>query len=77
MKNNGNLKDPSKKYIELVIEGYPSFGLFPKKKKLKAIEFFKSKLNAEEFEAEELASGFIMIGYCTKILFKSGSKRLI
>lgn len=63
MKRNNNLKDPSKRYIDLVNEGYPSHGLFLKKKKLRAIEFFKSKLNEEEFVAEELASGFILIGY--------------
>lgn len=63
MKRNNNLKDPSKRYIDLVNEGYPSIGLFPKKKRLRAIEFFKSKLNEEEFVIEELASGFILIGY--------------
>ena len=63
MKYNYNLKDPSKKYIEVVEKGFSLYGLFSKKKKLRAIEFFKSKLNDEDFEVEELASGFILIGY--------------
>ncbi|TWT13183.1 hypothetical protein [Planomicrobium sp. CPCC 101079] len=63
MKSNNKLKNPSKKYIDLVNEGYPSPGLFPKKKKLRAIEFFKSNLNDEEFVTEELASGYILVGY--------------
>lgn len=36
MKRNNNLKDPSKRYINLVNEGYLSHGLFPRKKKLRA-----------------------------------------
>lgn len=81
MVRNNNLKNPSKKYINLVKDGYPSYGLFPKRKKLRAIEFFKSKLNEEEFIAEELASGFILIGYiyyeikdykCASLYFNKG-----
>lgn len=81
MKRKDNLKDPSKRYIDLVNEGYPAYGLFPKKKKLRAIEFFKSKLNEEAFGAEELASGFILIGHlyqeikdyeCASIYFDKG-----
>ena len=63
MKYNYNLKDPSKKYIEVVEKGFSLYGLFSKKKKIRAIEFFKSKLKDEDFEVEELASGFILIGY--------------
>ncbi|WP_155591595.1 hypothetical protein [Lysinibacillus cavernae] len=58
-----NLKDPSKKYIEVVEQANSFSGLFSRKKKIRAIEFIKSKLNDEDFEVEELASGFISIGY--------------
>ncbi|WP_342541748.1 hypothetical protein MHH33_10985 [Paenisporosarcina sp. FSL H8-0542] len=63
MKDKYKLKDPSKKYIEVVEQANSLFGLFSRKKKLKAIEFLKSKLIDEDFEVEELASGFIFIGY--------------
>lgn len=63
MKSNYNLKDPSKKYIDIVEQANSLYGLFSRKKKLRAVEFIKSKLNDEDFEVEELASGFIFIGY--------------
>lgn len=63
MKYNYNLKDPSKKYIEVVEQANFLDSLFSRKKKLKAIDFLKSKLNDEDFEVEELSSGFIFIGY--------------
>ena len=63
MKYNYNLKDPSKQYIDVVEQAISLSGLFSRKKKLRAIEFIKSKLNGEDFEVEELASGFIFIGY--------------
>lgn len=63
MKDKYKLKDPSKKYIEVVEQANSLYGLFSRKKKLRAIEFLKSKLNDEDFEVEELASGFIFIGY--------------
>ncbi|MFJ8102168.1 hypothetical protein [Lysinibacillus sp. NPDC096212] len=62
MKYNYNIKDPSKKYNEVVAQVISLYGLFSRKKKLRAIEFFYSKLNDEDFEVEELASGFIFIG---------------
>lgn len=63
MKDNYKLKDPSKKYIKIVKKANSVKGLFSRKKKLRAIEFLKSKLNDEDFEVEELGSGFIFIGY--------------
>ena len=62
MKYNYNL-NVSEKYIEILEKGISLYGIFSKKKKLSTIEFFKSKLNDEDFEVEQLASGFIMIGH--------------
>ena len=63
MKYNSNLKDPSKKYIEVVEKGFSVERAVERDPDFTSAEFFKSKLNEEDFEVEELASGFILIGY--------------
>lgn len=62
MKYN-EIKDPSKKYNKVIAQATSLYGLFSRKKKLRTIAFLKSKLNDENFEVEELASGLIFIGH--------------
>ncbi|QPA54977.1 hypothetical protein [Lysinibacillus sphaericus] len=57
-----NLKDASDNYIEVVAQAMSLYGLFSRRKKLRTLEFFNSKLNEEDFEVEELAKGYIIIG---------------